>query len=653
MQKRQVRAIKIKQLLLLIIRTLIILAVVLAFARPATRGGYLGSHATVSAVIVLDNSASMALSAKDGRLFDLALKKAEGILNQLEQSDEAAVISTSGNFSRLQGENMFGNPAAAIDFLDNISLTDVRANLTESYNHAAELLSERTNLNREIYVISDFQENSFDPDQVLERYDGQIFLVDLPVDNIDNSGIISIDLGNQLIEVGTEIAVATTVKKQSGAGNEEMLVSLYLDDNRMAQDGLLLGPGETGTLSFPLIVNNPGLHSGYVVLSDDDLLADNTYHFSFYIPDQFNVILVGEESIDTRLFQLALAPDENLRRHWSVHQVPYRSFSSVNLSQYDVLILANYSSLPGSDIVRIKKYVKGGGGLLVNLGQRADSAHYNEHLRELTGVTLNSQFPEKFSRGGHYLLSDFDFEHQILSVFEAGNSDQDLVFRSFARIKSEMTDAEDIRLLARYSDGSPALTVSKFARGRVMFFNCDITPDISDISLHPFFVPFIVRSCEFLSSDFSSFAEEILAGSSPTRTLRKSFNVKNEFVLVMPNGQRRILAGTLLHDMHTVDCARLDKSGIYSVMNGMTECDRFAVNIDPDEGDLYRGTDEDLHNRFHDAEKLPYTANLAGFITEKRFGRELWQFFLLAALLLLIFEMYVARDRGASLPPEE
>jgi len=653
MQKRQVRAIKIKQLLLLIIRTLIILAVVMAFARPATRGGYLGSHATVSAVIVIDNSASMGLSAKDGRLFDLAIRKARGIIEQMQQSDEAAVITTSGDFSKMQGENVFGNPAAALSFLDNIGLTDRRADLTESFVVAANLLAERLNLNREIYLISDFQDNSFDPDKTLESFDGKTYLVDLPVDEVDNYGIITVDLGNQLIEVGTEMTVTAAVKKFSGAGDEEMLVSLYLDDLRVAQDGVRMKPGETGTLAFPMIVNNPGFHSGYISLSDDDLLADNVYHFSFYIPDRFNILLAGEDDLDSRLFRLALAPDENLRRHWSVQPVSYRSFSSANLNQYDVLILANYADLPAGDVGRIKEFVRRGGGLLVNLGQKADSAHYNANMTELTGVTLTSSFPAQFSRSGHYLLSDFDLEHQILSVFGESESNQALSFRAYARIKSEITGQNQIRLLARWSDGSPALTVSEFGRGRVMFFNCDIAPEISDISLHPFFVPFLVRSCEFLSSDFSSQAEQLWAGSSPTRTLRKSFNIKNEFVLIMPDGQRRMLTGELNNDTRSVECGRLDRSGIYSIMNGMTESDRFAVNLEPDEGDLYRGDWDQLTGRFPDAERLPYSADLAGFITEKRFGRELWHYFLMAALLLLALEMFIARDRGAPLPADE
>jgi hypothetical protein len=653
MQKRQVRAIKIKQLLLLIIRTLIILAVVLAFARPATRGGYLGSHATVSAVIVIDNSASMGLSVKDGRLYDLAVKKSRGILNQLQQSDEAAIITTAGDFSRLQGENVFGNPAAALEFLDGIALTDGRADLIESFNRAVELLAERPNLNREIYIVSDFQDNSFDPDKIAETFEGKTFLVDLPADDVDNSSIVGVDLGNQLIEVGTEISVTVAVKKVSGAGLEETLVSLYLDDNRVAQDGLRLNPGETGAVSFPLIVNNPGFHSGYVTLSDDDLLVDNTYHFTFYIPDQFNILLVGEEGMDTRLFRLALAPDENLRRHWLVHQIPYRSFSAARLDQYDIILMANYSSLPGGDIARIKDYVKRGGGLFLNLGQNADSAHYNRNYIDLTGVMATSQFPTRFSREGYYLLTDFDLEHQILSVFEKGDNNQDLSFRAYARLQSEITANDTVSLLARYSDGSPALTVSRFGRGRVLLFNCDVNPDISDISLHPFFVPFLVRSCEFLSSDFSSHVESIYAGDAPTRALRRSFNINNEFVLIMPNGRRRILSAYLHDDMQTVECGRLDQSGVYSIMNGLTESDRFAVNIDPREGDLYRIRGTELTGRFIDAESMPYTADLAGFIIEKRFGRELWQYFLLAALILLALEMFIARDRGAALPSDD
>ncbi len=653
MQRRQVRAIKIKQLLLLIIRTLIILAVVLAFARPATRGGYLGSHATVSAVVVLDNSASMGLSVKDGRLFDLGRRKARAVINQLQQSDEAAVITTSGDFSRLRGENAFGNPAAALEFVEQVDMTDDRADLMRSYNDAVSLLADRKNLNREIYLISDFQETSFDPDAAAKDFDGEIFLVDLPSEEADNSAVVGVDLGNQLIEVGTNFTVSATIKKLSGANDEEMLASLYLDDKRVSQNGLRLKTGESGVVQFEAAVSKPGYHTGFVSLSDDDLLADNVHYFTFYIPERFTVLLVGDDDMSSRLMRLALAPDENVRRHWSVKQAPYRTFSSINLADYDAVILNDFATLPEGDIARIKDYVKRGGGLMVNLGRDADSAQYDKSLAELTGVRVISTFPSRVSHAGYYLLSDFDLEHQILSVFQNPGDSAKLNFKFYARSKSVVSGGDNVQVLARYSDGSPGITVATYGRGRVMLLNADVAPDITDMSIHPFFVPFVVRSCEYLSRDFSSHTEDILAGSSPSRSLRRSFNVNNEYILVMPDGRRKIFTGRHQGDQILIDCDRLDQSGVYSILNDQTESDRFAVNIDPAEGDLYRTDWDELTARLDNAEEVPYTANLAGFISTKRFGRELWQYFLLAALLLLALEMIVARDRGAPLPSDE
>ncbi len=653
MQRRQVRAIKIKQLLLLIIRTLIILAVVLAFARPATRGGYLGSHATVSAVVVLDNSASMGLSVKDGRLFDLGRRKARDIINQLQQSDEAAVITTSGDFSRLQGKNAFGNPAAALEFVNRVDMTDDRADLMRSCNDAVSLLADRKNLNREIYIISDFQETSFDPDKAAKEFDGKIFLVDLSSEETDNSAVVDVDLGNQLIEVGTNFTVSATIKKLSGPNDEEMLASLYLDDKRVSQNGLSLKTGESGVVQFEAAVNKPGYHTGYVSLSDDDLLADNVHYFTFYIPERFTVLLVGDDDMSARLMRLALAPDETVRRHWSVKQAPYKTFSSINLADYDAVILNDYATLSEGDVARIKDYVKRGGGLLVNLGRDADSAQYDKSLADLTGVEVTSTFPQRISHAGYYVLSDFNLEHQILSVFQNAGDSVKLSFKFYARSKSVVSGGENVQVLARYSDGSPGITVATYGRGRVMLLNADVAPDVTDMSIHPFFVPFVVRSCEYLSRDFSSHTENILTGSSPTRSLRRSFNVNNEYILVMPDGRRKIFTGRHQGDQILIDCDRLDRSGVYSILNDQTESDRFAVNIDPAEGDLYRTDWDELTNRLNDAEEVPYTANLARFISTKRFGRELWQYFLLAALLLLALEMIVARDRGAPLPSDE
>src|SRR5687768_4361997 len=61
LQKTRIRRLKLKQILLLILRTSLVIFAVLAFARPALHGsaGLPGSHASTTAVILIDDSFSM------------------------------------------------------------------------------------------------------------------------------------------------------------------------------------------------------------------------------------------------------------------------------------------------------------------------------------------------------------------------------------------------------------------------------------------------------------------------------------------------------------------------------------------------------------------------------------------------------------------
>ncbi|MCB9089726.1 MAG: BatA domain-containing protein [Calditrichae bacterium] len=75
MEKKQMRNLRIRQLLLLLLRTVIILLLVTAFARPTLQhgaGGLLAERSPIEAVIILDNS----LSLNETRLTGSLLEKA-------------------------------------------------------------------------------------------------------------------------------------------------------------------------------------------------------------------------------------------------------------------------------------------------------------------------------------------------------------------------------------------------------------------------------------------------------------------------------------------------------------------------------------------------------------------------------------------------
>src|SRR3990170_1572173 len=97
LEKTRLRQVKLKNLLLLILRTLILILIVLAFARPALKGQLsgLGRAAASSVVILLDDSYSMATQTSQGSWFELAQRKALEILNLLSSQDEGAIIYAS------------------------------------------------------------------------------------------------------------------------------------------------------------------------------------------------------------------------------------------------------------------------------------------------------------------------------------------------------------------------------------------------------------------------------------------------------------------------------------------------------------------------------------------------------------------------------
>jgi hypothetical protein len=91
--------------------------------------------------------------------------------------------------------------------------------------------------------------------------------------------------------------------------------------------------------------------------------------------------------------------------------------------------------------------------------------------------------------------------------------------------------------------------------------------------------------------------------------------------------------------------APLERPGLYRVVRGDQVRSTFAVNPDPAESDLTPAADDALVRAFPDgrARIMRPGADLAQRVREARFGRELWSWFVVIALLLLVAESIIAR----------
>ena len=94
-----------------------------------------------------------------------------------------------------------------------------------------------------------------------------------------------------------------------------------------------------------------------------------------------------------------------------------------------------------------------------------------------------------------------------------------------------------------------------------------------------------------------------------------------------------------------------DLPGLYTVASGNLILDKFVVNVDPDESNTAPSDEkhrDTMFKRIGITDNSIHTVNqvqdVQRIITESRLGTELWKHFLIAALLIALIEMFVARD---------
>ncbi len=643
MQKRQVRRIKIRQLLLLILRMLIILFAVLAFARPATKGGYIGSHAGVSSVILLDRSASMQRQIKDGQLFDLATQKVTEILNGFDQTDEVILIPFDRTSYFPSGERFFSSDVAE-EVLEQITCGYDKADPGMAFQKGLEMLSRANNLNKEIYLITDRQANSLPEERDSLPENISCYIIELPTEIDGNCGIVNVSLGGQLIEVGSEFIIKADIKNYDSRAKSELLASLFIDDIRVSQKEFSIEASGNELLQLEYEIQKSGLHSGWIEISDDDFGVDNRYYFSFKIPDNFNVLIIDGDG-GGEIIKLALVPSKEAARYWSVKTVTPQNLAAIRFNDYDLAILSGPDSLGKAETSRLLEFVETGGGLFFILGDNTDISYFNREFGPPLGAELLIPTPKIFSGAGYFTLEQFDYAHPIFAPF--ANLHEELPTLKFYSL-AVLNRTSSEKNMALFSNNTPAIFESGFGIGRIIFMSSPILPTYTDLASHSFFVPFVIRTAEYLAEDISSYERFNYVGQNIVRTISDKTGIEEVIQLVTPENRTYQISGIQKPGQLTFDCHPIDWPGLYQLKSENRAVDIFPVNMSSEEGDLQSVDMEQLAaslgiDRF---KSISLESNADKIITETRYGRELWKIFLWAVVILMIVEMVFSREKN-------
>ena len=652
LQKQKIRRLKIRQILLLILRTLMILFLVLAFARPAlksTKSATLESGAKLTAVIILDNTLSMGGESQGRRLLDRAKERALEILNLMRLGDEIYLLYPQEP-PVFAHEGPRYNLESLRELIENTELSYSKTDYVSSLIIANEIMNKSNNINQEIYLICDMQKNGL---KLANNGNGGIVLNKsvkfflLPITEVDgeNLNILDVRFGNQILEKGKVIELETEIRNNSEKSLKDKLVHLFINGKRVGQRAVDLEGNSSTRVLFRMIPEQTGLQSGFVMLEDDALLEDNRRYLTFNILHEIPVLLVGGHKADTHYLKLALHPEKDATTYIKIKEVLYNDLVERNLDEYPVVILSNVPQFNNVIALKLKRYLAGGGGLIVFLGPDVNLRNYNEFIHKNLKLPLLSESIRNLGDDQFIALGKIDYSHPIFrDVFE---EERKKVESPHLRFVVSITSESPLDKIIEYSTGLPFLFESQFQQGRIMYFTTGLSEEWSNLTLRGIFVPLINRCVTYLAGGTSEEKDEILIGEEIAFYLDRK-DMSTELSMEKPDGTQIKIKPEVFKGKYFIRFQDTDQPGIYTLNSGVKKVAQWTVNYDPTELESEYFETAELKSLMRGGQvfEIKTAGNIAEKLKESRFGKELWKYLIAVTLVLLVVEMFIMREKA-------
>jgi hypothetical protein len=646
LQKNKIRKIKIKQWLLLVLRVLIILAIVTAFARPTLVGVSIGgttSAAKTTAIFILDDTFSMSVVDQNGSYFNQAKETIKNILTQFEEGDEFGLVLVSHQPDEIQ---MTSNINKFQQEIDATNISFASGKLNNAIIKAAELIGEAKNFNKEIYLLTDFQKGRLALDNEITDLKQQLgeqarlYSFNYSGKEVFNFGIDELKLNTQIFEKDKAIKFDATVKNYSERTKDNLVVSLFIDGERLAQQSINLNPGESKTANLEAPAKKFDYSEALVEIEEDDILQDNNRYSSFFIPEKIPVLILADNLNDTKLIEAALKSVSELG-YFDITIKKTEQISGLQLNNFQVMILL--SSNFGNASVKLNQFLSSGKGIIVFPSSEMNSG-FNNSLNSI-GISSSGGLI-KTDKGQAIRFSETDFNHPLFeNIFmdEKKKQIESPEIYSYNRVNPGGKGKSIIKL----EDESSFLSEYSISEGKVLLFGSSPVFSWSDFPIKGIFAPLVTKSVMYLSaynkSEENYFAGETINVNVSERTLPQIKIVrpdKSEDFINIDENQRT--------DFISYNATYL--AGNYKFLSGEKLLASVNVNADPAES----VTEYFSESEFDDYLKkinfngkhiqIDKNENPTQMILQARFGSELWRYFVLIAILLALVEMTIARN---------
>ncbi|MBC8044169.1 MAG: BatA domain-containing protein [Rhizobacter sp.] len=693
-ERSSLRRFKVRQWLLLLLRSLVIFFLVFSFSKPIISGYLAGSdfasRTKTSAFILIDASPSMTYTDGSADVWRqtkaAAIKALENLSAQdeiflsLSAEDAASVAPLS--YAEARQKIIQAEPAAAARPSE------------ERLRGALATLGTSRHFNREIYLISDFQQSGFAAadtgtadESLRERYkEIKFYAVNVSPQSKQNVGVVRTELLTKILEPGKSVRVRATLVLHANLNTtsdtnidslaspqrltQSTRVRLYFNDKLAAEDNLELISGQPAEITLSATPAATGIITARVECDADYLEADNKRFFTFFIPERLRLLIAYSNPQDISYLKLALESFQN-RNFFDLALATESSLDARDFNRFDAVVLCGLSQVSAGATEKLRQYHRQGGGVIFFAAAKQNYLPDNQLLAALGGGTLTAQpaAPAAVETiDTRSLIFEGIYDRRKGAPRNAPGNDERIEVFSAPRYQKSVRESA----VMATAGGQSVMTVSRLAaEGSLVLFTLLPVPQSSTLAVQPLFAPLMFRSIFYVSSK-SQAAASYTVGQTGELNLsadgRLSGGAAPAGLTVRKPSGKTFVAVTAARRNETkllIDPSLYDEAGIYEVITASSGAGestssarlKLAINLPAPESEtrsMASGkikaaavkTGLDGKNVFY-TDAATSAEKVAEMISGSRFGFGIWKYLAGLAAICLVAESLLSRRSQA------
>lgn len=688
-ERRNRRRVRMEEWILLALRCLAVLLLGFLVARPfVTPSGFasaLGGGRRIERVFVLDDSFSMGLETPGGSPFDRAKNGVRRVIESARRDtpdDTVTVLRTSTPGKAVESGASLDQSGAdqLLARLEGTTLTQRSMELSTVFEGIAEALQRDAGItSAAVYFLGDFQRKDWTPREAggsaltaslaawaAQKRNLRMVLVNVGEENTANTAAVSLEIPTGQLVAGAPGTIRAGVANFSDRTLDNVNVQLTIASRPPTSKTLpSLAEHQTASIDLDAEFPSPGDEAARVTLPPDALPLDNQRYAAVEVVSAIRILVVnGEPSADefddeAALLTTALRPEGEVFSGHDVIVVDEAGLEQANLSTFHAVILANVYRIPEPVVEPLERFVRGGGGLVVFLGDQVDSDLYNTTLfRDGAGV-LPAALGQviRSAEGAHWMVAD-----RLHPAFRAVGREDDplgiaqVPFHQYIEIRAgdeKQADAKpgDARIIVRFDDDEahPAVVEKSFGRGRVLLLASSADKEWNLFADHPTYLPIVTELIRRVARSGDS-RGETLVGQPIELTVDPTEFVPEVIVRTpeYPTAPESTLTATpgAEGDGLKVRWEQTEEAGSYQFVqrrpDGSESTKIIAVNVDAAESDLTPASETDIR-RTMGGLPFEYVRGIDRLVSAAGEARiELWKPILLLAMVVLMSEQFLA-----------